>query len=70
MNMNVGTADRIGRAVLAIAGVALAVVMAQWPLLARVAAGGTGVYLLATALVGTCLGYRLMGASTCPRRTA
>ena len=33
----------------------------------RIAAlGVSGVYMLLTALGGTCLGYRLMGVSTCP----
>jgi hypothetical protein len=30
--------------------------------------GGTGAYMLMTALSGTCLGYRMMGLSTCPLR--
>ena len=42
-------------------------VFAPLPLLLRVLAlGGGGVYMLGTALVGSCLGYRLMGISTCP----
>ena len=40
---------------------------APWPLLARAALALNGVYLLFTALAGTCLGYRLIGRSTCPR---
>jgi hypothetical protein len=28
--------------------------------------GGMGAYMLMTALSGTCLGYRMMGVSTCP----
>lgn len=31
--------------------------------------GGMAGYLLFTALAGTCLGYRLMGRSTCPAST-
>jgi hypothetical protein len=32
----------------------------------RWALGLAGVYVAMTALVGSCLGYRLMGRSTCP----
>ena len=42
-------------------------VMAPLPYAVRVPAFGLmGVYMLFTALAGTCLGYRLMGRSTCP----
>ena len=57
------------RALRAIAGLAMLIcsVFAPLPLLLRVLAlGGGGVYMLGTALVGSCLGYRLMGISTCP----
>jgi len=33
---------------------------------ARGALGITAVYLLFTALWGTCLGYRMLGLSSCP----
>ncbi len=66
MNKNVGTADRIARAVAGV-GMLLCSVMAPLPWAVRVAAlGGMGVYMLFTALAGTCLGYRLIGRSTCP----
>ena len=43
------------------------VFLAPLPLLVRVLAlGGGAAYLLGSALVGTCLGYRLIGVSTCP----
>ena len=48
------------------AGLVAAGVVAPLPWLGAAAAGGTGVYLLFTALAGSCLGYRLMGRSTCP----
>jgi Protein of unknown function (DUF2892) len=70
MMKNVGSADRVGRA---LGGVAMLVcsVMAPLPLLVRVTAlGGMGSYLLFTAVAGTCLGYRLMGKSTCPVESA
>jgi hypothetical protein len=33
---------------------------------ARVGLGGGGIYLLFSAVAGTCLGYRLLGVSTYP----
>jgi hypothetical protein len=66
MKKNLGNADRIMRVVGACAAVSCAV-LAPYPLAARVGAfGATAVYLLFTALSGTCLGYRLIGRSTCP----
>jgi hypothetical protein len=42
-------------------------VVAPLPLLVRVLAlGACGLYLLFSALAGTCIGYRLLGRSTCP----
>ncbi|HLL24742.1 MAG TPA: DUF2892 domain-containing protein [Kofleriaceae bacterium] len=66
MKKNLGRTDRTVRTV---AGLALLMcaVMAPLPLAVRGPAfGGIGVYLLLTALAGTCLGYTLMGRSTCP----
>jgi hypothetical protein len=63
--MNVGTLDRIARALAA----AVAVTAAFTLPVARgwaIGLGATGVYLLGTALAGSCLGYRLMGKSSCP----
>lgn len=65
MTRNVGTVDRVLRlmgAALAAAGAVAA------PLSLGVRLGlfaATAVYLLWTALAGTCVGYRLMGKSTC-----
>jgi hypothetical protein len=65
MKRNVGTADRVARGMGAL-GMATCAVMAPLPLGVRVAGFALpAVYLLFTALVGTCLGYRLMGKSTC-----
>lgn len=64
--MNVGKSDRLVRLVSAIALLSCAV-MAPFPLAVRVGAMALpGLYLLATAAFGSCLGYRLMGRSTCP----
>ena len=66
MKHNIASWDRIFRA---IAGLAMIVsaFFVPLPLVVRLLALGLGgVYMVATALVGTCLGYKLMGFSTCP----
>ncbi|HYQ05341.1 MAG TPA: DUF2892 domain-containing protein [Polyangiaceae bacterium] len=68
MKKNIGTSDRLSRVV---GGVSLLTCsfLAPLPLAVRVAGFATmGVYLLVTALVGTCAGYALMGKSSCPRK--
>ena len=66
MTPNVGTADRLARFVAAALLFACSA-LAPLPLLVRVfACGVPGLYLLATAAFGGCLGYRLLGLSTCP----
>jgi hypothetical protein len=67
MARNLGRADRVLRVIGAVAA-AIGAVEApfSWPLRLAVF-GGTATYLLLSALAGTCLGYRLMGMSTCPR---
>jgi hypothetical protein len=76
MKKNVGKIDRVlrlfGAAALLVGAVALARVAllayAGWtslPLLGAVALGAQGLYLLFSAAAGTCLGYRLLGRSTC-----
>jgi hypothetical protein len=66
MKRNVGSLDRIMRAVAALAMLACAV-MAPLPLVVRACAFGVvGGYLLLSALVGSCAGYSLIGRSTCP----
>lgn len=69
MTKNVGTMDRVARGAGAL-GLGACAFMAPLPLSIRLAGFGmTAVYLLFTALAGTCLGYRLMGKSTCPMET-
>jgi hypothetical protein len=66
MKRNVANWERALRGVLGIAMLGGSV-LAPLPALIRVLAlGAGGAYLLGTSLVGTCLGYRLMGLSTCP----
>lgn len=60
---NVGTLDRIARAVIGIA-VIVGAVVAPIPTAFRLF-GGFGVALLWTALAGTCPGYKLLGVSSC-----
>ncbi len=66
MTRNVGKLDRTLRA---IAGLALLVcaTVAPVPWTTRLGVFAVmGGYMLFTAVAGTCLGYRLMGRSTCP----
>jgi hypothetical protein len=66
MRKNVGTGDRVTRGLGAL-GLLTCAFMA--PLAVEVRApvfGLLGAYLLYTAVAGSCLGYRLMGRSTCP----
>lgn len=66
MKRNVGTADRIGRGIGAAAmlGCAVAAPLSLGVRLAGFAA--PAVYMLFSALAGTCFAYTLMGKSTCP----
>jgi phosphatidylglycerophosphate synthase len=57
---NVGTADRVLRAVAGLALIALVFVGPQTPW------GWLGLILVGTALVGFCPAYRLIGLRTCP----
>ena len=66
MTRNVGNAERIARALVAVALI-VAAFLAPLPLVVRAAGlGGMAAYMLFTALSGTCLGYKMMGYSTCP----
>jgi hypothetical protein len=66
MIRNLGTLDRLARLVAALP-LFVCSVMAPLPLAARVAAFALpACYMILTALAGSCLGYRLMGRSTCP----
>lgn len=64
MKQNAANWDRAGRAIMGFSSILAAAVL-PWPTWARAGAGMTGVYLLATAVFGACLGYRLLGISTC-----
>jgi hypothetical protein len=70
MMKNVGTLDRTLRTLAALAA-SLAAFLAPLPALPRAIGFGTfALYMAVTALSGTCLGYRLIGRSTCPRSAA
>ncbi|MEO7092239.1 MAG: DUF2892 domain-containing protein [Polyangiales bacterium] len=68
MNHNVGTLDRFARGLggLAMAGSPFVLALPSPAL--SIGLGATGVYLALTAVFGRCLGYRLMGRSTCAVR--
>lgn len=65
MNHNVGSPDRVLRAIAGVAMASSPFVLPLPSLALGVALGAVGGYLALTALVGRCLGYRLMGRSTC-----
>jgi hypothetical protein len=66
MEKNLGKGDRAARA-LAVIALTTCSIFAPLPLLVRVSGFGLmAAYLLYTALSGTCLGYTLIGRSTCP----
>ena len=66
MERNVGRGDRWARLLGSLALLSCAV-MAPLPLLLRVGIFGVmGGYLLLTSALGRCVGYRLLGRSTCP----
>jgi hypothetical protein len=69
MTKNVGTIDRMFRGAGALLMTACAFI-APLPATVRIPLfGATAVYMLFTVLSGTCLGYRLMGRSTCPAQS-
>ena len=68
MKKNVGTSDRIARA-LGGASLLTCGFLAPLPLAVRAAVfGSMGAYLLMTALVGTCAVYALTGKSSSPAK--
>jgi hypothetical protein len=71
MKRNVGTTDRLLRAGAGAAMIGCSIV-APFPLLARLLTFGLmGAVLLMSSVAGRCLGYALLGRSTCPvNRTA
>ncbi|HEU4409892.1 MAG TPA: DUF2892 domain-containing protein [Polyangiaceae bacterium] len=66
MAQNLGNFDRLARLVAALPLAACAWLAPLGPVVRAVAFGAPAVYLVATALGGVCLGYRLLGKSTCP----
>ena len=65
MSRNLGSLDRALRVFGALALLTCAL-LSPFSLPLRIAALALpGVYLLGTALLGTCLGYKLMGRSSC-----
>jgi hypothetical protein len=62
MSVNMGSADRIIRALVGIVLLALVFVGPQTPW------GWIGIVPLATALVGTCPAYSLLGIKTCKKQ--
>jgi hypothetical protein len=64
MMTNVGSWDRAARAVVAL-GLAMAAALLSVHPAIRAALGGSAAYLAFSALAGTCVGYRLLGRSTC-----
>jgi hypothetical protein len=70
MTRNVGNIDRVARSIAVLPLIACSF-LAPLPLATRIIAFAVpAAYMLFTALKGTCLGYRLMGKSTCPASEA
>ena len=65
MNHNVGSLDRIMRVILGIAMASSAAVLQLPSPASAIGLGMMGGYLVLTAMFGRCVGYRLMGRSTC-----
>ena len=66
MNKNLGRVDRILRLVAAVPLTACAFLAPLVAPIRLVAFGLPAGYMLLTALAGTCVGYALIGRSTCP----
>jgi hypothetical protein len=66
MRHNVGTLDRMIRVFGAIAFSICAALAPLSPVIRGGVLGLSAVYLLFSALAGTCFGYSLLGKSTCP----
>ena len=69
MTTNVGTIDRIFRAIVGIVLIAYAIPV-WFPVTGWNWVGWIGVVPLATAVFGICPLYGMLGISTCPRRQA
>jgi hypothetical protein len=68
MKKNIGKVERAWRTLGAVV-LAAGSVVAPLPRAASLALGLAAGYMLLTVLSGTCLGYALMGRSTCRART-
>jgi len=66
MPKNIGSVDRILRIVVGLVLIAYAIPLG-FPHTGWNAVGWIGIVPLATALVGSCPLYRIVGISTCPR---
>ena len=66
MKPNAATWDRVLRALTGLAMLAAAFLTPFSLIIRALVLGGGGAYLMGSALVGSCLGYRMMGISTCP----
>jgi hypothetical protein len=70
MVRNIGNIDRIARAV-AVVPLTACSFMAPFPVVTRLIAFALpALYMAFTVLRGTCLGYLMMGKSTCPVASA
>lgn len=69
MSTNVGGLDRVARIILGLALLAFALGW-LWPGTGYNWVGWIGVVPLATALIGNCPLYSVIGVSTCPRARA
>lgn len=66
MSKNLGTFDRVARGVVSL-GMIAGAFAAPLPEMVRILALGLpGLYMFGTTFVGTCLGYKLIGVSSCP----
>jgi hypothetical protein len=65
MIKNVGSLDRALRSIGALA-LLLGALLAPLHVGLRAGLGVMGAYMALTALAGTCLGYRMLGMSSCP----
>lgn len=64
MNKNIGTADRIARAIIGIIAIALAFFVGN--LYAKIGLAVLGIFSLYESLAGWCALYALLGKNTCP----
>jgi hypothetical protein len=65
VKLNVGRLDRLARAAAAL-GMLVCAMTAPVPLAVRIGLVAAGVYVTITVVAGRCVGYSLLGLSTCP----